>query len=54
MNMANRIQYLRKTNGMSQEDLADRMGVSRQAVSKWEYGLLQRTDSDSWSVFSLS
>ena len=36
MNMANRIQYLRKTNGMSQEELADRMGVSRQAVSKWE------------------
>ena len=36
MNMANRIQYLRKTKGMSQEELADRMGVSRQAVSKWE------------------
>ena len=34
MNMANRIQYLRKTKGMSQEELADRMGVSRQAVSK--------------------
>ena len=38
MNMANRIQYLRKTKGMSQEELADRMGVSRQAVSKWETG----------------
>ena len=38
MNMANRIQYLRKTNGMSQEELADRMGISRQAVSKWETG----------------
>ena len=36
MNMANRIQYLRKTKGISQEELADRMGVSRQAVSKWE------------------
>lgn len=36
MNMADRIQYLRKTKGMSQEELADKIGVSRQAVSKWE------------------
>ena len=36
MNMADRIQYLRKAKGLSQEDLADRVGVSRQAVSKWE------------------
>ena len=36
MNMADRIQYLRKTNGISQEELADTVGVSRQAVSKWE------------------
>ena len=36
MNLADRIQYLRKQKGYSQEDLADRVGVSRQAVSKWE------------------
>ena len=36
MNMADRIQYLRKTNEISQEELADKVGVSRQAVSKWE------------------
>lgn len=36
MNMAERIQYLRKTEGLSQEELANKMGVSRQAVSKWE------------------
>ena len=36
MNIAARIQYLRKTKGMSQEELADQIGVSRQAVSKWE------------------
>ena len=36
MNIADRIQYLRKTKGMSQEELADQIGVSRQAVSKWE------------------
>lgn len=36
MNIADRVQGLRKAKGMSQEELADRVGVSRQAVSKWE------------------
>lgn len=36
MNMADRIQYLRKSKGITQEELADKIGVSRQAVSKWE------------------
>lgn len=36
MNIADRIQNLRKTKGISQEQLADAIGVSRQAVSKWE------------------
>ena len=36
MNMADRIQYLRKSKGISQEELADKVGVSRQAVSKCE------------------
>ena len=36
MNMADRIQALRKSQSISQEELADRVGVSRQAVSKWE------------------
>lgn len=36
MNVADRIQSLRKAKGFSQEELADKVGVSRQAVSKWE------------------
>lgn len=36
MNISNRIQSLRKAKGISQEELADKIGVSRQAVSKWE------------------
>lgn len=38
MNLADSIQSLRKAKGISQEELAERVGVSRQAVSKWESG----------------
>lgn len=38
MNLSDRIQTLRKSKGISQEDLADQIGVSRQAISKWESG----------------
>lgn len=36
MKLAEKIQDLRKKNGLSQEQLADNLGVSRQAISKWE------------------
>lgn len=36
-----KISELRKQNGYSQEDLADRLGISRQSVSKWESGQSQ-------------
>lgn len=36
MNIADRIQSLRKIKGISQEELADKIGVTRQSVSKWE------------------
>ena len=36
MIIADKIIRLRKKNGWSQEELADKMNVSRQAVSKWE------------------
>lgn len=36
MNFGEKLQQLRKEKGMSQEDLAGELNVSRQAVSKWE------------------
>ncbi|MFD1176817.1 helix-turn-helix domain-containing protein [Paenibacillus puldeungensis] len=39
MGFADKLQKYRKQNGMSQENLAEVIGVSRQAVSKWEYSL---------------
>ena len=38
MKLGEKITYGRKRAGMSQIDLADALGVSRQSVSKWETG----------------
>ena len=38
MSFADRLKEYRRDRGFSQEDLAERLGVSRQAVSKWETG----------------
>ena len=38
MKLCEKIVMLRKAGGMSQEDLAEKLGVSRQAVSRWEVG----------------
>ena len=32
------IRWLRKQDNLSQEDFAERFGVSRQSVAKWESG----------------
>lgn len=39
MNLSEKIVVLRKSNGMSQEELAEKLYVSRQAVSRWEMGV---------------
>ena len=36
LEIASRLVKLRKEKGFSQEELADKLGISRQAVSKWE------------------
>lgn len=38
MRLSEKIMDLRKKSGWSQEELADRLGISRQSVSKWETG----------------
>ena len=38
MEFGNRLYELRKQKGLSQEELANRLDVTRQTVSKWELG----------------
>lgn len=39
MDLQEKLQLLRKQNGYSQEQLADKIGIARQTVSKWENGV---------------
>ncbi len=39
MMLSEKIYALRRKSGLSQEQLAEKIGVSRQAISKWEGGL---------------
>ena len=36
VSVADKLVELRKKSGLSQEELAEKLGVSRQAISKWE------------------
>ena len=38
MALSEKLYELRKKSGLSQEQLAEQLGVSRQAISKWESG----------------
>jgi len=50
MNLGEKIHHLRKLRGMSQEELASQITVSRQAISKWELG---ESIPDTDNVFQL-
>ncbi len=39
MNLSENLKKIRKDNNLSQEDLAEKLNVSRQSVSKWESGV---------------
>ena len=46
MTVGEKIAKLRKQAGLSQEAFAERLGISRQAVSKWENGTAQPTNEN--------
>ena len=49
MNLSEKIKIIRKARGYSQEELGDKVGVSRQTVSDWEKGKFEPTlDSIRW------
>ena len=51
MKLSDKIKQLRKANGWSQEDLAERLDVSRQAISRWEGATAQ---PDAANILQLS
>lgn len=51
MRLSDKIVKLRKTNGWSQEELAEKLDVSRQAISRWEGATAQ---PDATNILQLS
>lgn len=51
MSLSIRLQELRKKANLSQEELAEKLGLSRQAISKWES---EQTNPDINNIIKLS
>ena len=41
MKFNERLKYLREKKGYTQDEIASRLNISRQSVSKWENGVFQ-------------
>lgn len=41
MDLGKKVASLRKKNNLTQESLAEKIGVTRQTISKWELGVSQ-------------
>lgn len=39
MRLGEKLSFLRKQKGMTQMELAEKLDISRQAVSRWEQGI---------------
>ena len=50
---ANKLLKLRKQHNLSQEELAEKLGISRQAVSKWENGTSDPSTSNLIAISKL-
>ena len=54
MKFGEKLQKLRKENGLSQEQLAEKLNVSRQAISKWEMGTIPDMENvDSYTLIKM-
>ena len=51
MELHERIAFVRKAAGLTQEQLGETLGVTRQAVSKWEVGA---SDPSTSNLFALA
>ena len=53
MKLSEKIVQLCKSQGLSQEELAERLNLSRQAVSRWESGTAQPDAGNLWQLSRL-
>ena len=52
MSLGNNIKYARKAAGLTQEDIAREIGVSKQTVQKYESGIITTISSDKIEIIA--
>ena len=52
MTLGEKLQTLRRSRGLSQEQLAEILEVSRQAVSKWENGVSCQYEEKRYKIYA--